>query len=67
MRNILVGIPGPTSNLAYLTITSDLVRTWLAGATTRATTGTTTEDGWDEFLAGVRGAGEAVQLGVQEH
>ena len=66
MRNLLLGVPGPTSNLAYLTITSDLVRTWLAGATTRATTGTT-EDGWDEFLAGVRGAGEAVQLGVQEH
>merc|ERR1719447_1233368 len=60
----VTGVPGPTSNLAYLKITSDLVRTWLAGATTRATSGTTTE-GWQEFLAGVRGAGEAVQLGVQ--
>ena len=66
MRNLLVGVPGPTSNLAYLTITSDLVRTWLAGATIRATTGTT-GDGWEEFLAGVRGSGEACQLGVQDN
>jgi len=53
----VTGVPGPTSNLAYLTITSDLVRSWVRGAT---------GGGWDDLLADVRGAGEAVQLGMQD-
>jgi len=53
----VTGVPGPTSNLAYLTITSDLVRSWVRGAT---------GEGWEELLADVRGAGEAVQLGMQD-
>jgi len=49
----VTGVPGKTSNLAYLTITSDLVRGWVRGAT---------GGGWEELLADVRGAGEAVQV-----
>ena len=55
--SLLAGVPGPTSNLAYLTITSDLVRSWVRGST---------GEGWEELLADVRGAGEAVQVGMQD-
>ena len=54
---LVAGVPGPTSNLSYLTMTSDLVRSWLRGAT---------GEGWEELLADVRGAGEALQVGVQD-
>ena len=55
--SLLAGVPGPTSNLAYLTITSDLVRSWVRGST---------REGWEELLADVRGAGDAVQVGMQD-